>query len=55
MWQFGIFIHIYPIRFYWAVIIIGVSLSNPHTSEKFGTVVAYTNNYGKKRAISILY
>ena len=26
----------------------------PHTSEKLGTVVTYTNNYEKKRTISIL-
>ena len=25
----------------------------PHTSEKFGTVVTYTNNYEKKRTISL--
>ena len=32
---------------------IGASLSEPHTSEKLGTVVMYTNNYEKKRTISI--
>ena len=34
--------------------VVGVSLSEPHTSEKFGTVVMYTNNYEKKQTISIL-
>ena len=29
------------------------SLSEPHTSEKLGTVVTYTNNYEKKRTFSI--
>ena len=32
---------------------IGASLSEPHTSEKFGTVVTYTNNYEKKQTISV--
>ena len=32
---------------------IGESLSEPHTSEKFGTVFTYTNNYEKKRTISL--
>ena len=33
--------------------IIGASLSKPHTSEKFGTVVTYANNYEKKQTISV--
>ena len=33
--------------------LVGGSLSEPHTSEKLGTVVTYTNNYEKKRRISI--
>ena len=33
--------------------LIGASLSEPHTSEKFGTVVTYTNNYEKRRTISV--
>ena len=33
--------------------IVGASLSEPHTSEKLGTVVTYTNNYEKKRTFSI--
>ena len=35
------------------VLFVGASLSEPHTSEKFGTVVTYTNNYEKKRTISL--
>ena len=33
-------------------VVIGASLSKPHTSGKLGTVVMYTN-YEKKRTVSI--
>ena len=35
-------------------LVIEVSLNEPHTSRKLGTVVMYTNKYEKKRTISIL-
>ena len=40
---------LFTVRFYCLL----ASLSEPHTSEKLGTVVTYTNNYEKKRTISI--
>ena len=34
--------------------LIGASLSEPHTSEKLGTVVTYTNNYEKNKRFPYL-
>ena len=33
--------------------LVGASLSEPHTSGRLGTIIMYTNNYQKKRTISI--
>jgi len=34
-------------------LVIGASLSKPHTSKKLGTVITYTNNYEKSEHVHI--